>query len=61
MPSLLDVDPTYGVTETIDDEEDLVVSKLRIWMNKMISIQPMQNCTRFPTSMRNSIGWPLRS
>ena len=53
------VDPTEEVTETKDEEEDLV--SLRKWMNKMTSIQPMQNCTRFLRSMRNCIGWPPRS
>ena len=48
------VDPTEGVTETKDEEEDLV--SLRKWMNKMTSIQLMQNCTRFLRSMRNCIG-----
>ena len=27
-------------------------------MNRMTSIQPMQNYTRSPKSMRNCIGWP---
>ena len=55
------VDPTDGVSKIVDDEKDLVDSKFRKWMNKMTSIQPMQNCTRFLRSMKNCIGWPPRS
>ena len=55
------IDPTEGVTKTINDEEDLVDSKFEKWTIKMTSIQPMQNCTRFLRSMRNCIGWPPRS
>ena len=54
------IDPTDGVSETVDDEEDLVESKFEK-MNKMTSIQLMQNCTRFLKSMRNNIAWPPRS
>ena len=55
------VDPTDGGSGTVDNEEDLVDSKFEKWMIKMISIQPMKNCTRFLRSMRNYIGWPPRS
>ena len=55
------VDPIEGVTETVDNEKDLVDSKFEKWSIKMTSIQPMQNCTRFLRSMRNCIGQPPRS
>ena len=32
------VDPTDGVSETVDDEEDLVAPSLRKWAIKMTSI-----------------------
>ena len=54
------VDPIEGITKIVNDEEDLVESKFEK-MNKMTSIQLMQNCTRFLKSMRNCIGWPSRS
>ena len=54
------VDPFEGITKIVNDEEDLVESKFEK-MNKMTSIQLMQNCTRFLKSMRNCIGWPSRS
>ena len=55
------VDLTKGVTETEDEEEDLVVSKFEK-MDEQDNIHTAyQNCTRFLRSMRNYIGWPLRS
>ena len=55
------IDPTKGVTETEDEEEDLVVSKFEK-MDEQDNIHTAyQNCTRFLRSMRNYIGWPLRS
>ena len=32
------VDPTEGIVEEVDEEEDLVESKLRRWINRMTSI-----------------------
>ena len=52
------VNPTEGIAEDVDEEEDLT---LRKWMNKMIFMLPMLSCTRSQKSMRSCIGWPLRS
>ena len=49
------VDPIERVTKTEDDDEDLVVSKFEKWMNKLTSIQPMQNCINCLRSIRNYI------
>ena len=49
------LDPTERVTKTVDDEKDLVVSKFEKWMNKLTSIQPMQNCINCLRSIRNYI------
>ena len=35
------VNPTEGIVEDTDDKEELVESKFKRWMNKMISTQPM--------------------
>ena len=40
------VNPTEGIVEDVDEEEELVESKFERWMNKMTSIQPMQSYTR---------------
>ena len=40
------VNPTEGIVEDMDEEEDLVESKFERWMSKLTSIQPMQNYTR---------------
>ena len=54
------VNPTEGIVEEVDEEEDLVESKLRR-MNKMTFTQPMQNYTKSQKSMRSCIGGPTRS
>ena len=41
------VDPTEGVVEAVDEEEDLVESKFKKMNNQYESIQPMLSCTRF--------------
>ena len=50
------VNPTDGIVEDVDEEEELVSPNLRKWMIKMTSIHPMRNCTMFLKSMRNFIG-----
>ena len=40
------VNPTKGIVEDMDEEEELVESKFEKWMNKITSIQPMQSYTR---------------
>ena len=50
------VDPTEGIIEAVDEEEDLVESKFKKMNNQDESIQPMLSCTRFPRSIRNCIG-----
>ena len=40
------VNPTKGIAEDVDEEKDLKEFKLRRWMNKMTSTQPMQSCIR---------------
>ena len=55
------VNPTKGVTETVDDVEDLVDSKFEKMDDQDDIHTAMQNCTRFLRSMRNCIGWPPRS
>ena len=51
------VNPTEGIVEDVDEEEELVESKFE----KMASTQPMQSCTRSQRSVRRCIGWPPRS
>ena len=41
------VDPTEGVVEAVDEEEDLMESKFKKMNNQDESIQPMLSCTRF--------------
>ena len=55
------VNPTEGIVEDMDEEEELWSLSLKRWMNKMTSTQPMQSYTRSPKSMRSCIGWPPRS
>ena len=55
------VDPTKGVVEAVDEEENLVNPNLRKLTIKMTSIQLMLSCTRFLRSMRNCIGWSPRN
>ena len=55
------VDPTEGIVEIVDEEEDLVESSSRRWMNRMTSILLMQSYMRYLKSMRSCIGCPLRS
>ena len=50
------VNPIEGIVEDVDEEEELVESKLRRRMNKMTSTQPMQSYTRSQKSMRSCIG-----
>ena len=40
------VNPTKRIVEDVDEEEELVKSNLRRWMNKITSTQPMQSYTR---------------
>ena len=40
------VNPTKGIVEDVDEEEELVKSNLRRWMNKITSTHPMQSYTR---------------
>ena len=55
------VNPTNGIVEDVDEEEELLESKFKKMMIKMIFIQPMRNCTKFLKNMRNFIGWPPRN
>ena len=55
------VDPTEGIIEDVDEEEDLVDSKFEKMDDQDDITPPMRNCTSFPRSMRNYIGWPPRS
>ena len=55
------INPIEGIAEDVDEEENLVDSKLRKWMIMMISIQPIRNCARSLRSMRNCTGWPPKS
>ena len=47
------VNPTDGIVEDVDEEEELVESKFE----KMDD----QDCTKFLKNMRNFIGWPPRN
>ena len=55
------VDPTDGVSEIVDDEEELVDSKFEKMDNQDDIHIVMKNCTRLLRSMRNYIRWPPRS
>ena len=55
------VDPTDGVLEIVDDEEELVDSKFEKMDNQDDIHIVMKNCTRLLRSMRNYIRWPPRS
>ena len=55
------VNPTSGIVEDVDEEEELVESKFEKMDDQDESIQPMRNCTKFLKSMRNFIGWPPRN
>ena len=56
------VNPTDGIVEDEDDEEDLVDSKFEKMDDfKMLSIQLVKSCIRFLRSMRNYMGWPPKS
>ena len=55
------VNPTDGIVEDVDEEEESMESKFEKMDDQMTSIQPMRNCTKFLKSMRNSIGWPPRN
>ena len=46
------INPTDGIIEHVDKEEELAESKFE----EMTSIQPMRNCTKFLKNMRNFIG-----
>ena len=55
------VNPTDGIIEDMDEEEELVESKFEKMDDQMTSIQPMRNYIEFLKSMRNFIGWPPRN
>ena len=55
------VDPTDGVSEIVNDEEELVDSKFEKMDNQDDIHIVMKNCTRLLRSMRNYIRWPPRS
>ena len=55
------VNPTDGIIEYVDEEEELVESKFEKMDDQMTSTQLMRNCTSFLRSMRNCIGRPPRS
>ena len=55
------IDPTDGVSEIVDDEEELVDSKFEKMDNQDDIYTVMKNCTRLLRSMRNYIRWPPRS
>ena len=55
------INPTKLIVEDVDEEEELVKSNLRRWMNKITSTHPMQSYTRSEKSMRRCIGCPPRS
>ena len=48
--------PTEGIVEDVNEEEEFVESKFEKMMIKMIFIQPMRNYTSFLRNMRNFIG-----
>ena len=50
------IDPTDGVSEIVDDEEELVDSKFEKMDNQDDIHIVMKNCTRLLRSMRNYIG-----
>ena len=50
------VNLTEGIVKDVDEEEELVESNLRRWINKMTSIQSKRNYTIFLRNMRNFIG-----
>ena len=50
------VDPTDGVSEIVDDKEELVDSKFEKMDNQDDIHIVMKNCTRLLRSMRNYIG-----
>ena len=39
---IVTVNPTEGIVEDVDEEEELVESKFEKWINKMTSTQPMK-------------------
>ena len=49
------VNPTEGIVEDMDEEEELWSLSLKRWMNKMTSTQPMQSYTRSPKNIRSCI------
>ena len=50
------VNPSEGIVEDVNEEEEFVESKFEKMMIKMIFIQPMRNYTSFLRNMRNFIG-----
>ena len=48
--------PTEGIVEDVNEEEEFVESKFEKMMIKMIFIQPIRNYTSFLRNMRNFIG-----
>ena len=55
------VNPTDGIVEDVDEEEELVESKFEKIDDQDDILQPMRNCTKFLKNMRNFIGWPRRN
>ena len=50
------VNPTDGIVEDVDEEEEFVESKFEKIDDQDNILQPIRNCTKFLKSMRNSIG-----
>ena len=49
------VNPTDGIVEYVDEEEELVESKFEKMDDQMTSTQLMRNCTSFLRSMRRKM------
>ena len=54
-------DPTDGGQKPWMMKRTWWILSSRKWTIKIISIQPMKNCTWFMRSMRNYIGWPPKN
>ena len=55
------VNPTKGIVEDVEEEEDLVESKFEKMDEQNDIHTAMQSYTRSLKSMRSCIGWPPRS
>ena len=56
------VNPTDGIVEDVDEEEELVESKFKKMDDQDdIHTSYEKNCTKFLKTMRNFIGWPPRN